>query len=79
MQCSRCQRDAPADAAFCPKCGGRLSVDCPQCGTAAGPDDSFCRKCGQRLANASPQAPGPPRFAAPDTYTPKHLAERILT
>src|SRR2546425_8523192 len=78
MQCARCQQSTPADALFCPKCGAKLSVGCPQCGTPAAADDSFCRKCGQRLARASAQTPGATRFASPDTYTPKHLAERIL-
>src|SRR3989441_5922031 len=78
MQCARCQQSTPADALFCPKCGAKLSVGCPQCGTPAAADDSFCRKCGQRLARAPAQTPGATRFASPDTYTPKHLAERIL-
>src|SRR5262245_44607353 len=77
MKCPRCQQDAPADAAFCPKCGAKLSTACSQCGTAAAPDDNFCRKCGQRVA------PGPgavtERFAVPESYTPKHLAAKILT
>ena len=25
------------------------------------------------------EAPGQPRFASPQTYTPRHLAEKILT
>ncbi|PYO35905.1 MAG: ABC transporter substrate-binding protein [Candidatus Rokuibacteriota bacterium] len=78
MQCARCQQSTPADALFCPKCGAKLSVGCPQCETPAAADDSFCRKCGQRLARAPAQTPGATRFASPDTYTPKHLAERIL-
>src|SRR5262249_1000419 len=74
MNCPRCQREAPADAAFCPKCGSKLSVACPQCGTATASDDHFCRKCGQRLAVAA--AVG---LVSPASYTPKHLAEKILT
>jgi class 3 adenylate cyclase/tetratricopeptide (TPR) repeat protein len=37
----------------------------------------FCGGCGAALG-ASPAAAGP-RFTAPETYTPKHLAEKILT
>jgi class 3 adenylate cyclase len=37
----------------------------------------FCGGCGASLG-ASPAAAGP-RFAAPETYTPSHLAEKILT
>ncbi len=76
MNCPRCQREAPADAAFCPKCGSNLSVACPQCGTATAPDDHFCRKCGQRLAVAA--TPVTVGLVSPASYTPKHLAEKIL-
>ncbi len=36
----------------------------------------FCKKCGQPLAG-SPVAQ--PKFGPPESYTPKHLAEKILT
>jgi class 3 adenylate cyclase len=38
----------------------------------------FCNECGQpiRLGSA---APASDKFASPDSYTPKHLAEKILT
>jgi class 3 adenylate cyclase/tetratricopeptide (TPR) repeat protein len=77
MTCPRCQQDAPLDAAFCPKCGAKLHAGCPQCGVATAPDDNFCRKCGARVTGST--APAATRFAAPQSYTPKHLAERILT
>ena len=77
MICQRCQQEAPSDAAFCPKCGAKLSVVCPQCGAANAPDDNFCRRCGARVTVSA--APPATRFAAPQSYTPKHLAERILT
>src|SRR5215470_3498308 len=77
MQCPRCERDAPADAAFCPKCGSKLTLACPQCGTACAPDDNFCRRCGQSLSPVA-IAVGE-RFATPQAYTPHHLAEKILT
>ena len=73
MNCPRCQRDAPLDAAFCPKCGAKLSVACPQCGVATAPDDNFCRKCGARVT--VPTAAAATRFAAPQSYTPTYLAE----
>src|SRR5260370_26769620 len=78
MQCPRCERDAPPDAAFCPKCGSKLSAACPQCGKASAPDDNFCRRCGRPLSSASRDLLAE-QFAAPETYTPKHLAERILS
>jgi class 3 adenylate cyclase len=76
MTCPRCQQDAPLDAAFCPKCGAKLSLACPQCGGANAPDDNFCRKCGARVMTSITSAA--PRFT-PQAYTPKYLAEKILT
>jgi ribosomal protein L40E len=65
------------DATFCPKCGAKLSVACPQCGVTGTPDDSYCRKCGTRLTVSTSLAGA--RFAAPQSYTPRHLADKILT
>jgi class 3 adenylate cyclase len=36
----------------------------------------FCNKCGTPVAT---EARTQPRFASPESYTPKHLAEKILT
>jgi len=36
------------------------------------------RFCGQCAAPLGPAA-STPKFAAPETYTPRHLAEKILT
>ncbi len=75
MKCPGCQGDLPPDARFCPKCGLSLGVVCQHCNTTNTPGDAFCKSCGQPLAPASSASQ---RFGAPDTYTPKHLAERIL-
>ena len=39
----------------------------------------FCDGCGVLLAPPGAAGPGPARFAVPESYTPKHLAEKILT
>src|SRR5262249_23276173 len=52
-------------------------VACRQCGAEAAADDNFCRRCGASLFTASGAVAD--RFATPGSYTPKHLAERILT
>jgi len=49
-------------------------VVCPDCGAASPPDSKFCGQCAARLQR-EPVA----KFAAPHAYTPKHLAEKILT
>jgi adenylate cyclase len=50
---------------------------CARCGTALRPAAKFCDECGQPVA-ASP-APVRAPAAAPAGYTPRHLAEKILT
>ena len=37
----------------------------------------FCRTCGHGLSTVGPSTPS--RFDTPQAYTPKHLAEKILT
>jgi class 3 adenylate cyclase/tetratricopeptide (TPR) repeat protein len=80
MQCPRCQHANQADSVFCQECGARLERTCPSCGTANQLSAKFCRKCGQRLdlRESVPAAPTS-RFGPPATYTPRHLAEKILT
>jgi class 3 adenylate cyclase/tetratricopeptide (TPR) repeat protein len=74
MTCPQCQRPAPPDAKFCPECGARLSLACPACGADNAPGGKFCTACGQALAAPASQPASP----APQSYTPSHLAERIL-
>jgi class 3 adenylate cyclase/tetratricopeptide (TPR) repeat protein len=80
MMCARCRHDNPGDSIFCQECGTRLDAACPSCATPNQLGAKFCKKCGQRLSGpeAEPAIPSP-RFGAPESYTPKHLAERILT
>src|SRR5262249_37936529 len=59
---------------FCGQCGTALVVVCSACGAANPPAHKFCGQCGKGLAAASAT-----RFHAPATYTPKHLADKILT
>jgi class 3 adenylate cyclase/tetratricopeptide (TPR) repeat protein len=79
MNCLRCQSDIPADAEYCPGCGAPLLVDCAACGTVNPVDHNFCKKCGHPLAAAPGKRRDDPAFASPEAYTPKHLAEKILT
>jgi class 3 adenylate cyclase/tetratricopeptide (TPR) repeat protein len=79
MQCPQCQYEPPADAKFCPECGSKLAILCVQCWTANDPGHKFCKQCGQPLASASAQVPGATTVASPQSYTPKYLAEKILT
>jgi len=75
MKCQQCQYDNPANAKFCRECGSRLPGGCPSCGASFTPDQKFCNACGERL-NAGPETV---LRGGPAAYTPKHLAEKILT
>src|SRR6266849_104171 len=74
MKCSSCQLDNPPGARFCGECATPLASVCAACGAANPVDNKFCGQCA-----ASLRATPPARFSAPNTYTPKHLAEKILT
>ena len=79
MQCFQCQHENPLDAAFCDECGSRLEATCPSCGEVNRAGAKFCRKCGQALTQSGGLAESSARFDSPQSYTPKHLAEKILT
>src|SRR5262249_41514217 len=59
---------------FCGECGGSLKLKCGSCGFENAPKIKFCGECGKALAEAAGPASPDPR-----SYTPKHLAEKILT
>jgi class 3 adenylate cyclase/tetratricopeptide (TPR) repeat protein len=75
MNCPRCQHDNPAGVKFCGECGSRLESVCASCSASNPPGNKFCGQCGASLGQAVTSA----KFASPETYTPKHLAEKILT
>src|SRR5215470_15777773 len=75
MACPRCQQENPSEAHFCMRCGARLTLTCAKCNTALPTGAAFCFACGHPAA----AVPAEQRFAAPDAYTPRHLAEKILT
>ncbi len=75
MRCHRCQHENPAGQKFCGECGAGLATGCSACGAPYGPGQKFCGECGAPLG----QAAAPAKFASPHAYTPKHLADRILT
>jgi len=76
MKCPRCQRDNPPQSSFCLECGEHLTLTCGSCGAALPSGSRFCNYCGTPV---QPAADSRPRFASPEAYTPKHLAEKILT
>jgi adenylate cyclase len=89
MNCPACQQANRDGAKFCDSCGARLESRCPTCHTLLRPQAKFCDECGHALVPAAaadaagagtPAAGVAERVAQPPFgYTPRHLAEKILT
>ncbi|MGO8868566.1 MAG: adenylate/guanylate cyclase domain-containing protein, partial [Alphaproteobacteria bacterium] len=80
MKCPKCQHENRADAKFCEECAASLARVCANCGAQLSSTAKFCSECAHPAGQAaSPTASSSQRFSAPEVYTPKHLAEKILT
>src|SRR6058998_3457292 len=77
MACPTCRHENPAQAKFCLECGARLVVSCSNCCAELPPSAKFCLECGEHVTPSRAAMVSP--SASPEAYTPKHLAERILT
>ena len=77
MKCLKCQFENPDGMKFCGECGGKLESICPDCNFPNPPQFKFCGECGHDLAK--PTEPPPIDYSQPQSYTPKYLAEKILT
>jgi predicted ATPase/class 3 adenylate cyclase len=75
MTCPRCQHENPVTVKFCGECGARLDIACSACRAPNPPTNKFCHACGTTMAQK--RAAG--TQTSPESYTPKHLAEKILT
>jgi class 3 adenylate cyclase len=76
MKCPRCQHENPPQAKFCLECGARVGLTCTKCRSELPAGAKYCLECGEAVAA---QVTAEPRFTSPESYTPKHLAEKILT
>jgi class 3 adenylate cyclase/tetratricopeptide (TPR) repeat protein len=77
MSCPVCGRKNREQAKFCEECGTPLRRACSSCGTELRPGAKFCDECGEGVA-AAPSPGSGPKDADPRSYTPKHLADKIL-
>ena len=77
MQCPSCQHENRSDAKFCNECAAPLASGCATCGSENPPGAKFCSQCASPLGTPHTAAA---RAAHPDprSYTPKHLADKIL-
>jgi class 3 adenylate cyclase/tetratricopeptide (TPR) repeat protein len=77
MTCPHCHHVNPADARFCTGCGQALALLCPACQTPNTLDSRFCKACGTLLLTSDALQPAQ-RSAPSQSYTPRHLADKIL-
>jgi len=77
MKCASCQHENRLGAKFCEECAAPLARVCASCGAHLSPAAKFCSECAYPTGQAT--SPTAPRFGAPEAYTPKHLAEKIVT
>ena len=77
MKCPKCQFDNREGVKFCEKCGAKIELVCPNCGAKIPTDRQFCGECGHDLKKLE-EAP-PIDYSEPQSYTPKYLADKILT
>ena len=88
MTCTACGQENREGRKFCAGCGARLTLACPQCGTPNQPGERFCGECGAPVGvsgvgarvSGDTQKRVDPLHPTPDprSYTPKHLADKIL-
>src|SRR5262245_32536543 len=74
MRCTACGFENASGMKFCGECGASLKLKCASCGFENVPRIKFCGECGKSTAEAVKELPG----RQPRSYTPKHLADRIL-
>jgi class 3 adenylate cyclase len=78
MRCPCCDTNILNGAKFCIEYGAPLTPCCPQCGADTLPRAKFCSRCGTLLTAQTPAPPAAPS-PSPLRYTPRYLAEKILT
>jgi class 3 adenylate cyclase/predicted ATPase len=74
MKCPRCHHENRSGAKFCEECATGLAATCSNCGGQLSATAKFCPECAHPVAATPTEA----RLASPQSYTPKHLAEKIL-
>ncbi|MBI1816961.1 MAG: AAA family ATPase [Deltaproteobacteria bacterium] len=79
MTCTACGHSNPAGSRFCLACGSAQASRCPHCGVELPADARFCNECGAAIASSDKlKAQSQTLTPSPLSYTPKHLADKIL-
>ena len=76
MRCPACHFDNREGRGFCAECGAPMAVVCSGCGFSNEVAEKFCGGCGVELFPRVAHASAATR--SPQSYTPAHLAERVL-
>ena len=77
MKCPKCQFENPEEAKFCVECATPMEFHCPNCGAITPATGKFCMECAYDLRK--PKEAPPIDYNQPQSYTPKSLADKILT
>jgi class 3 adenylate cyclase len=77
MKCPKCRFENRDGIKFCEECGAKMELRCPKCGAEVPLGRKFCGECGNALEEL--QAAPPIDYSKPRSYTPKFLADKILT
>ena len=76
MKCPQCEFENRPQAKFCEECAAPLARSCANCGTQLSATAKFCPECAHPVSSSVRYSVALP---SPQAYTPKHLAEKILT
>jgi len=78
MECPDCQFENREGVKFCEECGAKFEFECPACKANIPLGSKFCGECGHSLIEPIEKIP-PIKYSEPESYTPKFLADKILT
>ena len=77
MKCPKCQIDNREGVKFCEECGAKMEMECSSCGAKVSLCKKFFGECGHKLD--TPAAAPAIDCTQPHFYTPKFMAQKILT
>ena len=77
MHCPKCQFENRVEAKFCSECGYKFEITCSKCESKIRSGSKFCDECGEKIAE--PLETPSLDYTQPQSYTPKFLADKILT
>ncbi len=77
MKCSKCRTENREGVKFCEECGANMEIKCHSCGAFIPLGKKFCGECGYKIREYKTHQSVDD--SQPKSYTPKCLADKILT